>query len=113
MKQVLAAVVEILVQKSQFTLFWDLVQSTSPHPPPTRKLKFGQFPYPPWIPSRFHISFSSTEKIISQGPDFRRFSENLAEFAMAGASLRKSMDRYFNCKDTKVDAQKNEKLKPQ
>ena len=31
-KQVLAAVVEILVQKSQFTLFWDLVQSTSPTP---------------------------------------------------------------------------------
>ena len=36
-KQVLAAVVEILVQNSQFTLFWDLVQFTPP-----LKLKFGQ-----------------------------------------------------------------------
>ena len=32
-KQVLAAVVEILVQKSQFTLNWDLVPSLPPSPP--------------------------------------------------------------------------------
>ena len=31
-KQVLAAVVEILVQKSQFTLNWDLVPSLPPPP---------------------------------------------------------------------------------
>ena len=37
MKQVLTPVVEIVVQKSQFTLNWDLVQFT---PPP--QLKFGQ-----------------------------------------------------------------------
>ena len=39
-KQVLAAVVEILVQKSQFTLNWDLVPILLPCL--TVKLKFGQ-----------------------------------------------------------------------
>ena len=38
MKQVLTPVVEIVVQKSQFTLNWDLVQFTPPPP----QLKFGQ-----------------------------------------------------------------------
>ena len=37
----LAGVVENLVQKSQLTLFWDLVPRTPP-PPPPRKLKFRQ-----------------------------------------------------------------------
>ena len=39
-KQVLAGVVEILVQKFQITLNWDLVPSLPPSPP--GKLKFGQ-----------------------------------------------------------------------
>ena len=42
MEQVLAAVVEIFVQKSQFTLNWDLFQLTPLTPPPPNKLQFGQ-----------------------------------------------------------------------